>query len=199
MEEKIEKIEKSPQAIAMLKKIKKENRKKFLKKHRILFGAIAIILVIFCFYYLIRNIFFYTIDSIVTDNMSKTIEVGDRVKVDKRFDSVEVGNVYKFEKDDEVYIARCIGTGGDIIRVENDDVYVNGMLFSEKYVSSKMESKINFQITVPKGEYFFLGDNRNHSFDSRYWKDRFVKKDDIIGQVTEIVYTFGKNKKITYY
>ena len=44
-----------------------------------------------------------------------------------------------------------------------------------------------------------LGDNRSNSFDSRYWVNKFVKKDDIIGRVTKIVYMFKKDKKIEYY
>lgn len=194
-----EKVQKSPQAIEMLKKIKKENRKKFFKKHKILFFIAAVVLIFFLLFYLIRNIFFYTIEEVMTDNMSKTIKVGDNIKIVKNFGDIESGNVYKFEKDGETYIARCIGVEGDIITIENDDVYINGMLFSEGYVSSKIDSKINLKVKVPKGKYFFLGDNRNHSFDSRYWEDRFVNKEDIEGQVTEIVYTFSKNKKITYY
>lgn len=194
-----EKIQKSPQAIEMLRKIKRENRKKFLKKHKIILVVLSILLISVLLFYLIRNIFFYTVEEVKVDNMSKTIKVGDNIKIVKNFDDIKYGNIYKFKKDGETYIARCIGVEGDVVRVENDDVYINGVLFSERYVSSKIDSKINLKVKVPKGKYFFLGDNRKHSFDSRYWENRFVDKDDIEGEVTEIVYTFSKNKDITYH
>lgn len=147
----------------------------------------------------ISKTFYFSIDSIDEANMSKTIKCGDRVYVDKNYGSIDRGEVYKFEKDDRVYYDRCIGVGGDVIRVENDSVYINGILFSENYVSSKIKGKVNFEVTVPEGQYFMLGDNRSESFDSRYWVNKFVKKEDIIGKVTKVVYLFKKDKKIKYY
>ena len=194
-----ERVDKSPEAIEMLKKIKRENRKKFLYKHRIIFGALLIIIIAFIIYKIIASIFFYTIDDINTESMSKTINIGDKVYVDKNYDEIEAGKVYKLKKDGEIYYARCIGVGGDNIAIENDNVYINDILFSENYVSSQMSTKINLRVNVPEGEYFFLCDNRDNSYDSRYWNDRFVSKDEIIGEVTDIVNIFGKNKKITYY
>lgn len=182
-----------------VKNIKKENRKKSIKKNKTLLITLGFILFIVILLVVISRSFYFSIDSIHEVNMSKTIKYGDRVYVDKNYGSIDRGEVYKFKKDGKVYYDRCIGLGGDVIKVENDKVYINGILFSENYVSSKIKGKVNFEVTVPEGQYFMLGDNRTNSFDSRYWVDKFVKKDDIIGRVTKIVYMFKKDKKIEYY
>lgn len=194
-----EKIEKSPQTIQYLKKIKKENRKKIIKQHKIIvsiLGAFLLLVLIFC---ISIGIWFLTVDKIDSVCMSSTLKVGDRVNVDESFGKIERGKVYKFEKDGEIYYQRCIGIPGDNIRVENDNVYVNSMLFSEGYVSSKMKSLINIEVNIPEEKYFFMGDNRNKSVDGRYWADKFVDEKDIIGEVTEVVYPFNRAKEITYY
>ena len=194
-----EKVEKSPQTILYLKKIKRENRRKFIKKHKYLFRigiTIIALLIILC---ISISIWFLSMDKIDSLSMSGTLNIGDRVKVDESITNIERGRVYKFEKDGEIYYQRCIGVGGDNIRVENDDVYVNLILFSEGYVSSKMKSLINLEVNIPEDKYFFMGDNRNNSVDSRYWADKFIDKDDIIGEVTEIEYPFDRAKEIKYY
>lgn len=182
-----------------VKNIKKENRKKSIRKNKILIVTLGFILFIIILLVVISRHFYFSIDSVDEVNMSKTIKCGDRVYVDKNYGSIDRGEVYKFKKDDRVYYDRCIGIGGDVIKVENDKVYINGILFSENYVSSKIKGKVNFEVTVPGGQYFMLGDNRAESVDSRFWFNKFVKNDDIIGKVTKIVYLFKKDKKIKYY
>jgi signal peptidase I len=51
-----------------------------------------------------------------------------------------------------------------------------------------VDSTDNFALyVVPKGEYFVLGDNRPNSFDSRFWKNKFVKRSDVLGIVSNII------------
>ncbi len=194
-----ESVEKSPQTIEYLRKIKRENRRKFLLKNRNKFIIVGIVILLFVLFNVIRSIFFFTIDTVNLSDMNGTFQMGDRIKVEKNFGDIERGKVYKINKDGQIMYLRCIGVGGDNIIVENDNVYVNGMLFNEKYVSSEMTSKVNLKVDIPEGEYFFMGDNRNSSYDSRYWASKSISANNIIGEVTEKVSLFGQNKKITYY
>lgn len=85
------------------------------------------------------------------------------------------------------FIKRVIGLSGDTILVENNEVYVNGVLLKEKYISSKTTLipgsfvQDGIPIEVPKGQYFVMGDNRPRSSDSREFGT--IAKDSIVGHV----------------
>jgi signal peptidase I len=199
MSEETTRIEKSPQTIAMLKKIKKEKRKKYLKKHKIKFTLLGIFLALVIGGVVAINLSVFTLYKVNLDNMNSTIQINDMVYIDKRFTKIDTGRVYQFKKDDKVLIDRCIGIGGDHIVIENDKVFINAILVAENYVSSTIDGKINIDVIVPEGKLFFLGDNRKNSWDARYWNERFVDESEIIGEVTKIVYPFDREKEITYY
>lgn len=85
-----------------------------------------------------------------------------------------------FTQHPNCFIKRIIGVPGDTVEIKNKTVYLNGRPLSEPYIN---ESPIYFMVekSVPEGQYFVLGDNRNHSNDSHTgW---LVPKEDIIGKV----------------
>jgi len=112
-----------------------------------------------------------------------TDKVSYRFGLPKRGDVV----VFKAPKNEEVdYIKRIIGLPGDTVRVQDGKVYINDKLTIESYLPSDFPtfpgtfSAEGANETVPDGSYFVLGDNRNHSSDSREWG--FVTKAEIVGK-----------------
>jgi len=155
--------------------------------------------------------FFFQIYKIPTTSMKPLLTPGDKIFVNKlvygpkapfinfripRFRIPERGEVIVFIPPDEAkkpwyrwkkhYIKRLIGVGGDRVRIENGDIYIN----DEIVVDSRITSHIYYnqgkygekgkEIIVPQDKYFFLGDNSFFSQDSRFWG--FVDERDVVGK-----------------
>ncbi len=93
--------------------------------------------------------------------------------------------VFKYPPDPEAipYIKRVIGLPGDQIHITSGKVFINGELMFEPYL--KVTTNRGGDWTVPEGQLFVMGDNRNNSSDSRTWG--FVPLSNIIGRA-ELIY-----------
>lgn len=89
------------------------------------------------------------------------------------------------EHEDYLWLKRVIGIPGDTIEFKDNEVYLNGELLVEDYLSSETMTYVseasNTSFTVPEGKLFVMGDNRLGSYDSRLWDDPFVSIDDVVG------------------
>ena len=111
---------------------------------------------------------------IPSGSMIPTLQIGDRVLVNKfiyRFTDPRRGDIIVFESVDnsnEDLIKRVVGLPGDKIAVRGGKLFVNGEPQKEPYTNKKLPDRSFYaQTTVPKNHVFVMGDNRGNSADSR--------------------------------
>ncbi|GGA08592.1 signal peptidase I [Okeania sp. KiyG1] len=130
---------------------------------------------------------------IPSDSMIPTLEVGDRLVVEKvsyYFHPPVAGDIIVFQPPQQLqrygyaknqaFIKRVIGLPGDTIRIENGLVYINDQPLTENYIAEPPEYTLPISVEVPNNQYFVMGDNRNNSNDSHVWG--FLPKKNIIGR-----------------
>ena len=117
-------------------------------------------------------------------SMQPTFYQDDFVIVNKvayTFGDFERGDVVVFpypRNPEEDYIKRVIGLSGDHIVIEDGLVVVNGVVLDEPYIAEA--PRTDYEVTVPEGQLFLMGDNRNSSSDSRVWGT--LPQEDVIGK-----------------
>ncbi|NMA53005.1 MAG: signal peptidase I [Peptococcaceae bacterium] len=134
---------------------------------------------------------------IPSESMLPTLNIGDRLLIDKisfHFCGIDRGDLIVFEAPpssglQEAMIKRVIGLPGDTIAIKNGLVYINGDPLDEPYELEK--PKDDYQaVVIPENSLFVMGDNRNDSFDSRYWGT--VPDELIIGKAVARFYPFSE-------
>ncbi len=153
---------------------------------------------------------------IPSGSMIPTLLVGDHILVnkflygtkipfsDKRiliFKKPEKGDIIVFkypENPKRDFIKRVIASEGDIIEGKNKIVYVNGLPLDETYIQH-VDKRILFEKRdqfgpekVPEGKLFMMGDNRDQSYDSRYWG--FVDTNDVLGKAFILYWSWDREK-----
>lgn len=170
--------------------IKKETKKKGVLRENIEAIIIAVILALFIRTFIIQAF------KIPSGSMKETLQIGDHILVNKflygvkipflRTTLINVTNpkkfdivVFKFPEDpDKDFIKRVIGVEGDIVEIRNKKVYINKEPINDIYgqYTDPYEFPANHQprdnfgpVKVPAHSLFVMGDNRDHSYDSRWW------------------------------
>ena len=118
-------------------------------------------------------------------SMVPSLQDGEFVLVNRmayRFGQPQRGDIIVFhhptDQNKEDLIKRVIGLPGDTVKVEGGKVFVNGTRLKENYIAAA--PAYTDEQTVPDGELYVLGDNRNNSSDSHAWG--FVLYKDVIGK-----------------
>ncbi len=168
---------------------------------------------------------------IPSESMERTLLVGDFLLFNKQiyapadrlsrwllpYRQVARGNIVVFHHTQPpMLIKRVVGVPGDLLRIANGQVFVNGAALNEPYAvfepAPPNPGRDNFpgkiytdpevdpdwwrqmqnltrdgELVVPAGEYFVLGDNRNHSKDSRFWG--FVPRQAIVARPLVIYFS----------
>ena len=162
--------------------------------------AIAILLALVIRTYLVQAF------KIPSGSMEDTLVIGDHLLVNKfiygtklpfsdkrviKFRDPKRGDIIVFEYPEDPskdFIKRVVGTPGDVVEEKDKTVYVNGKVYvnphevhkEKELIPKEMNPRDNFgPVTVPPNSYFVMGDNRDRSYDSRFWG--FVSTDKIKG------------------
>lgn len=130
---------------------------------------------------LVVKLFVIQAFSIPSESMVDTLEVGDRVLVNKlSYDAHDIhrGDVVVFERppamasmpgDPEDLIKRVIGLPGETVEAHGGTVFINGRQLIEPYLEKGTRTdNLEQPVVVPKGKIFVMGDNRTRSRDSRF-------------------------------
>jgi signal peptidase I len=162
----------------------------------ILFYAAFAVAIIITFNFIIM------LSLIPSGSMENTIMTGD-VIISTRFDRQNISryDIVVFtppDEPDELYIKRVIGLPGETIRVEDGKVYADGVELDDSFIAEKMDSSGDGIYEVPEDCYFMMGDNRNHSWDSRFWDEQYVPLENIQAKAKLRGFPFTKFGDITY-
>ena len=103
----------------------------------------------------------------------------ERTFVDELLDTPLVG-LFSNKEDRHIWIKRVIGKPGDVLAFKDHKVYRNGEALDEPYIKEEMTYTSNQELVVPEGMVFVMGDNCNHSMDSRVIG--FVPLDHVLGK-----------------
>lgn len=163
--------------------------------------VIAVILALFIRTFIVQAF------KIPSGSMLPTLQIGDHLLVNKFIYGIknpftdetlvpitdpERGDVvvFRFPKDPSIdYIKRVIGVAGDKIEIKDKVIYVNGVEMDDPFgyrtdspvLPGGMNPRDNLgPIMVPDNALFVMGDNRDNSYDSRFWG--FVEKDAVLGE-----------------
>ncbi len=174
--------------------------------------VVAIILALFIRTFIVQAF------KIPSGSMKETLQIGDHILVNKFIYGVKLpylqttlipiknpqrGDivVFEFPEDkDKDFIKRVVGVAGDVVEVRNKQVSVNGALQQGSFIVNSdphvfpgnLQPRDNFgPITVPEHSLFVMGDNRDHSYDSRYWG--FVDLKAVKGKAFIIYWSWDKD------
>ena len=134
--------------------------------------------------------FFVRLVDVVGESMLPTLQSGDKIVVSNLFYEPKQGDIIVFRKDEykeQPLVKRVIAVEGQTIDIDFNRgiVYVDGEPIDEPYIAEPTTEPMDFngEVKVPEGCVFVMGDNRNHSTDSRLDTIGFVDKRCIMGKV----------------
>ena len=133
--------------------------------------------------------------------MEPTLHDGESLLIEKvtyRFKDAERFDIIVFPYrygNEEYFIKRVIGLPGETVRIDTEgNIYINDVLLEEHYGAEIIQDpqRALEGVTLGEDEYFVMGDNRNHSMDSRDPSVGNINKKDILGHAFVRIYPFDR-------
>ena len=155
--------------------------------------ALAVVAALFIKNYVIINA------NIPSGSMENTIMTDDRLfgyRLAYNRSSPERGDIviFKFpDNEEENYVKRVIGLPGELVVIQDAKIYINGSEtpLEENYLKEEWTVGTGpYTFEVPENSFLVLGDNRNNSWDARYWDNTYVAKEKILGKAVFRYYPF---------
>lgn len=189
-----------------------KTRKKGKLRENIEAIVIAVILALFIRTFVVQAF------KIPSGSMKPTLKIGDHILVNKFIygvklpyvrttiipvSSPERGDIIVFvypEEPGKDFIKRVIGVPGDTVHIRDKQVFVNGRPFAQDFgihtdthvIPGRVNHRDNFgPVTVPEDSYFVMGDNRDNSYDSRFWG--FVDESAVKGEAFMIYWSWDSD------
>ncbi len=156
---------------------------------------------------------------IPSGSMKPTLQIGDHILVNKFIYGVKIPFIrstlipIKEPKRGEIvvfiypqdrtkdFIKRVIAVGGDTVEIRNKEIFVNGVRSEDNHgvyvdpviMPGAMQPRDNMGPSkVPEGTIFVMGDNRDQSYDSRFWG--FVDLKDVMGEAFMIYWSWNSDE-----
>ncbi len=165
----------------------------FFEYAEMIFGTIAAVLIIFTL--------LFRPATVNGQSMEPTLQDGDSLIISKVFYEPKQGDVVviphpNMDEGEPALIKRVIALEGQVVDIDpiTGDVSVDGEILDEPYIAEPIEDLYDFEgpLKVPAGEVFVLGDNRNHSADSRVAQYGTFDEDYILGRCVLRIAPFDK-------
>ena len=192
-------------------KQKKGVQKKSLFREYLEAAIIAIFLALFIRAFVVQAF------KIPSGSMEPTLLIGDHIIVNKFLYGIKapfinktiipisepkrgdiIVFIYPVEKEKD-FIKRVIGLPGEQIEIKSKKIFINGELFDDPFgvYSKSLKRNENFgPIIVPANNLFVMGDNRDHSYDSRYWG--FVPFESLKGKAVIVYWSWPHWKRFAH-
>ena len=159
----------------------------------------ALLIAVFLKNYIIINA------NVPSGSMENTIMTGDRL-IGNRLAYIKSnpkrGDIIIFhypDNEQEIYVKRVIALPGEKVEVRDGKIYIDGSEtpLDEPYLKEEWTVATGpYEFEVPEDSYLVMGDNRNDSWDARYWANKYVAKDKILGKAVFAYWPFSSFGKL---
>ncbi len=159
----------------------------------------ALLIAVFLKNYIIINA------NVPSGSMENTIMTGDRL-IGNRLAYIRSnpkrGDIIIFhypDNEQEIYVKRVIALPGEKVEVRDGKIYIDGSEtpLDEPYLKEEWTVATGpYEFEVPEDSYLVLGDNRNDSWDARYWANKYVAEDKILGKAVFAYWPFSSFGKL---